>query len=62
MGINDSRFNSSPSQLLNQELDDVAIMIPRVSDIPNMIRLGFEFIIKKRRGLHRRGMSPLAYT
>lgn len=48
MGMNESRFNSSPSQLVNQELDAVAITIPKVSDRPNIIRLGFEFRIKKR--------------
>lgn len=48
MGMNESRFNSSPSQLVNQELDAVAMTIPRVSDRPNMIRLGFELRIKKR--------------
>ena len=60
MGMNDSRFNSRPSQLVNQEFDDVAIIIPRVSDSPNIIRLGFELRIKKRSCLHRWGMSPLA--
>ena len=60
MGMNDKRFNSKPSHLVNHELDDVAIMIPRVRDRPNIIRLGFELRIKKRSLLHRRGMSPLA--
>lgn len=58
--MNESRFNSNPSQLVNHELDDVAIIIPKVNDRPNIIRLGFEFRIKKRSNLHRRGMSPLA--
>ena len=61
MGMNDSRFNSNPSQLVNQELEEIAIIIPKVRDRPNTIRLGFELRIKKRRNLHRRGMSPLAY-
>ena len=48
MGMNDSRFSSSPSQLVNHELDDVAMIIPRVNDRPNIIRLGFELRIEKR--------------
>ena len=51
-GINERRFNSNPSQLVNHELDEIAIIIPSVSDKLNMIRLGFEFRIKKRSGLH----------
>ena len=58
--MNDKRFNSSPSQLVNHELEHVAIKIPSVSDRPNIIREGFELRIKKRRSLHRRGMSPVA--
>ena len=49
MGMKDRRFNSSPSQLVNHELDEVAIIIPRIRDLVNTIRLGVEFKIKKRR-------------
>ena len=49
IGMNERRFSSSPSQVVNQELDETAIRIPRARDIPNKARLGFEFRIKKRR-------------
>ena len=60
MGMNDKRFNSNPNQLVNHELDEIAIIIPKLKDRPNIIRLGVEVRIKKRSKLHRRGMSPLA--
>ena len=60
MGMNERRFSSKPSQVLNQVLDEIAIRMPSTNAKPNIIRLGFEFKIKKRSDLHRRGMSPLA--
>ena len=56
--MKDSKLSSSPIHLVNQELDETAIMIPTTREIENIIRAGCEFGIKKRRILHRRGMSP----
>ena len=47
IGINDKRFNSSPSQIVNHELEEVAITTPKIKDSPNTVRLGLEFKIKK---------------
>lgn len=48
MGIKDRRFNSRPSQAVNQELDEIAIRVPRVRDMKNKFRLGFELRIEER--------------
>ena len=58
IGIKDKRFSSSPIHLVNQELDEIAIIRPMVRVAENIIRVGCVFGIKKRRLLHRRGMSP----
>ena len=42
MGIKDKRFSSSPSQAVNHELDEIAMRVPRVRDMKNKFRLGFE--------------------
>lgn len=48
IGIKESRFSSSPIQVVNQELEEMAIIIPLIKDIKNIIRAGCEFGIKKR--------------
>ena len=58
IGMKDSRFNSNPIHLVNQELDEIAIIRPMIKVTENIIRAGCGFGIKKRRLLHRRGMSP----
>ena len=47
MGMKDRRFSSSPSQLVNQEFDEIAITIPRIREAMNAIRLGTEFKMRK---------------
>lgn len=49
MGMKERRFSSSPSQLVNHELAEVAMTIPKISDLEKTMRLGVEFRIKKRR-------------
>lgn len=48
MGIKDNKFSSSPIHLVNQELEEMAIIRPITSEIENIIRAGCEFGIKKR--------------
>ena len=57
-GINDKRFSSSPNQAVNQEEEETAMAVPRVKEAKNKSRAGCKVRIKKRRDLHRRGMSP----
>ena len=46
--MKDRRFNSNPSQVVNQELDDVAIKIPRTRERKNKLRAGIEVMIVER--------------
>ena len=46
--MKDSKLSSSPIHLVNQELDEIAIIRPIISEIENIIRAGCEFGIKKR--------------
>ena len=48
IGIKDSKLSSSPIHLPNQELDEMAIIRPMISEAGNIIRAGCEFGIKKR--------------
>ena len=45
--MKDKRLSSSPSQVVNQELDDVAIKMPRMRERKNRFRLGIELRIKE---------------
>lgn len=49
MGMKESKFSSNPIHIVNQELEEIAMIIPVKSDIENIIRAGCEFGIKKRR-------------
>ena len=48
IGMKDSKLSSSPIHLANQELDEMAIIRPMISEAENIIRAGCEFGIKKR--------------
>lgn len=57
-GIKERRFNSSPIHLVNQEGDEMAMIIPVISVEENNNVEGLISRIEKRKGFHRRGMSP----
>ena len=52
-GRNDNKFSSRPIQAVNHEVEDIAIMTPRVSVLKKVIFLRVIVTIKKRSKLHR---------
>ena len=45
IGINAIRLSSSPNQAVNQELDEMAIKVPRIRHIKNIVFVGFGLAI-----------------
>lgn len=56
IGMKDRRFNSNPSQAVNQEEEEKVIRVPKIRVKKKRTWAGLS--IKKRSSLHRRGMSP----
>ena len=46
-GVKERRFSSKPSQLVNQEFAEIAIVVPSTRDIINATRLGRELRMGK---------------